>query len=86
VTKNSLVPISSNPSLRKSPKPQPVYCGRLTEAEGGPVTSPTSQWEKRVGNRERGRWADSQWEKRDEQTDLQSIQIGLEGKLGELAD
>ena len=67
-------------------KPQPVYCGRLTEAEGGPVTSPTSQWEKRVGNRERGGWADSQLEKRDEQTDVQSIQIGLEGKLGELAD
>ena len=54
-------------------KPQHVYCGRSSEAAGGPVTSPISQWERRAGNRDRGGRADSQWGKRDEP----------EGKLGD---
>ena len=54
-------------------KPQHVYCGRSSEAAGGPVTSPISQWARRAGNRDRGGRADSQWGKRDEP----------EGKLGD---
>ena len=54
-------------------KPQHVYCGSSSEAAGGPVTSPTSQWERRAGNRHRGGRADSQWRER----------CNLEGKLGD---
>ena len=54
-------------------KPQHVYCGSSSEAAGGPVTSPTSQWERRAGNRDRGGRADSQWRERNK----------LEGKLGD---
>ena len=54
-------------------KPQHVYCGSSSEAAGGPVTSPTSQWERRAGIRHRGGRADSQWRER----------CNLEGKLGD---